>query len=906
MNNTPEMPSWAATAVVTTVLAAAYFIAGKLALLLAIPPGYATAVWPSSGIALAGLLLYGYRCWPGVWVGSFLVNLGIAFDASSAQALASSLAVAGGIAGGAALQAGASAWLVKRWVGFPSPLTRADDVLRFFALGALAGCLVNATIGPLVLLVAGTLPAANWLNTAFTWWVGDVIGILTFAPLVLIALGKPRALWRKRIAGVALPLVAVFAVMTVWFGYTSALEDGAQRSRFEERARTIADAVEGQSERHLEVLNSFVMLFEIHQQISRADFAAFAEQALARHSNIRAREWIPRVQDSKRAAFEREARRHVDPGYHIREGQAGGLVAAATRTEYFPVYYVAPTTDNLSALGFDLGSEAVRAAALQRARTSRQTAASSRLVLVQERHQGYGVLVVAPVWGSRAPASELLGYAAAVFQIDDLFAAAIKLAATEGIAVRLIDESASADDQLLLGTAGAQAGTDASPMRWSHHIAMADRTWRIEFAPTPQYLSAQDTTRPWTAFTLGLLFTGLLGIGLLVQSGHVAATEEAVAERTAALADANARLAERERFLRLVFEASPSAMIMVDGNGRIVMANAQTEILFGYTGSELVGQPIEMLMPERYRSKHVILRDKFGGAQSARTTGVGQDLYGLRKDGSEFPVEIGLNPVRTDKGRFVVSAIVDISERKQAKALRQAVEALERSNLDLQRFAYIASHDLQTPMRNIASFAGLLRDTYADKLDPQANDWIRRIVESIKQLQILIRDLLDYSRVDSQAHPFELLPMRSLVEDAKRLLESAIRNSAAEVSCGELPALMGDRSQLVQLMLNLIGNAIKYRGGAPPRIHVSAERQGGEWRFAVRDNGIGIAPKYHEKIFDIFQRLHDQRVYPGTGIGLALCRRVVHRHGGNIRVESEVGQGSTFYFTIPASTETEL
>jgi len=361
-------------------------------------------------------------------------------------------------------------------------------------------------------------------------------------------------------------------------------------------------------------------------------------------------------------------------------------------------------------------------------------------------------------------------------------------------------------------------------------------------------------------------------------------------------------ISERKRLearFRATVEFAPTAMMMVDANGLIQLVNAELERLFGYDRSELLRQPVEVLLPERFRGVHPVLRSGYFAAPEARRMGAGIDLFALRKDGTEFPVEIGLNPVTTDEGTFVLSAVVDISERAQTKALKRAVEALERSNMELQRFAYVASHDLQTPMRSVASFVELLRVTYADKLDAQANDWIRRIVESVKHLQTLVRDLLAYSRVDSQARRFEVVPFRNVVDEAILLLDTAVGELDAEITCSELPVVVGDRSQLAQLMLNLFANALKYRSTAPPRIDVSVARTGSDWTFAVRDNGIGIAPRHKERIFEMFQRLHDQRSYPGTGIGLAVCRRVVHRHGGRIWVESEPGRGSTFYFTLP-------
>jgi PAS domain S-box-containing protein len=364
-------------------------------------------------------------------------------------------------------------------------------------------------------------------------------------------------------------------------------------------------------------------------------------------------------------------------------------------------------------------------------------------------------------------------------------------------------------------------------------------------------------------------------------------------------------ISERKRLearFRATVESAPTAIVMIDQAGTIVLANAELERLFDYGRGELLRQKIEVLIPERFQAGHPALRTQYFSAPEARRMGRGRDLFGLRKDGSEFPVEIGLNPVTTDEGSFVLAAIVDITERaRQAAALRQANEALERSNIELQRFAHVASHDLQTPMRSIASFVELLEATYSDKLDGQAKDWIRRTIESIGQLQTLIRDLLEYSRVDSQAHPFTQVAFREVLDQAVSLLDTSIRDASAEVTCGELPVVMGDRSQLVQVMLNLIGNSLKYRSSQPVRVQVSAEASAGkgEWTFAVRDNGIGIAERHHERIFEIFKRLHNQKEIPGTGIGLAVCRRVLHRHGGRIWVESQPGRGSTFFFTIP-------
>jgi PAS domain S-box-containing protein len=250
----------------------------------------------------------------------------------------------------------------------------------------------------------------------------------------------------------------------------------------------------------------------------------------------------------------------------------------------------------------------------------------------------------------------------------------------------------------------------------------------------------------------------------------------------------------------------------------------------------------------------------------------------------------------------IVGSLRDITERKNAEAkLKQTMAELTRSNTELEQFAYVASHDLQEPLRMVASYTQLLGRRYKGKLDADADEFIGYAVDGATRMQSLINDLLAYSRVGTRGKPFEPTNCEDVFNNAITNLRVAIEEHAAVVTHERLPTVLADMTQMVQLFQNLIGNAIKFHSDRRPEVHVEARRNDAEWLFSVRDNGIGIAPEHYERIFVIFQRLHGREEYPGTGIGLAVCKRIVERHKGRIWVESEVGKGSTFYFTIPVA-----
>ena len=378
---------------------------------------------------------------------------------------------------------------------------------------------------------------------------------------------------------------------------------------------------------------------------------------------------------------------------------------------------------------------------------------------------------------------------------------------------------------------------------------------------------------------------------------------------TAAIRDISVRkeaekhLAQMEGRYRGLLEAAPDAMVVVNQGGEIVLLNVQAEKQFGYRRDELLGQKVKNIIPEGFAER--LVADALRSVEDAlaQQIGTGIELIARRKDGSEFPIELMLSPLESTEGILVTAAVRDITTRKKAEAnLLQKVEELNRSNEELGQFAYIASHDLQEPLRMVASYTQLLARRYKGKLDSDADEFISFAVDGASRMQRLIKDLLAYSRVGTKAKDLLDTPSEAALQQALINLRGALEESGAQVTHDPLPIVLADEMQLIQLFQNLVGNAIKYQNPGIPRVHISAARNGEKrWTFSVRDNGLGIDSQYFEKIFGMFQRLHKREEFEGTGVGLAICKKIVERHGGSISVESQLGRGSTFCFVLDES-----
>jgi PAS domain S-box-containing protein len=351
---------------------------------------------------------------------------------------------------------------------------------------------------------------------------------------------------------------------------------------------------------------------------------------------------------------------------------------------------------------------------------------------------------------------------------------------------------------------------------------------------------------------------------------------------------------QSKELFRILFYRSPIGTYIIQ-NGHFRLVNRQLAYILGYEEDELIGRPSLsfVLAEDRDAVRENAVRMLKGECS------LGYEFRVVNKQAKIKWVMETVVPIYYRRKRATLGCLIDVTERKQMEErLKQITAELQYSNTELEQFAYVISHDLQEPLRMVSSYTQLLAKRYSDKLDNDADEFIAYAVDGTKRMQSLLHDLLDYSRVGTRGKPFSLVNCEHIVEQAIANLKIAIEECDASVSYDVLPTIMGDEGQLVRLFQNLIGNAIKFRREEAPQVHISAKRMNYIVTFSVKDNGIGIDPQHSQSIFEIFRRLHTIEEYPGTGMGLAICKKIVERHGGHISVQSQPGQGSTFYFSV--------
>lgn len=397
----------------------------------------------------------------------------------------------------------------------------------------------------------------------------------------------------------------------------------------------------------------------------------------------------------------------------------------------------------------------------------------------------------------------------------------------------------------------------------------------------------------------GAVFPMELGVNEMQVEGarKFVGTVRDISERKAS----ERRLKEEAARMYAVMNTVLDGLITIDEKGTIQTFNPASSRIFGYQSDEVIGQNVKMLMPEPYHTGHDGYLHNYMTTGDAKVIGIGREVSARRKDGSVFPMELGINEMMVVGTRMFVGTIRDISERKQAEQeIQQFVEALKHSNQELDDFAYIASHDLKEPLRGLSNNAVFLKEDYEDKIGEDGVKRLGRMTYLCERMERLVNDLLYFSRLGRQELAIQNTNLNEVITDIELMMENTLHETNSSiVIAATLPTITCDLPRITEVFRNLITNAIKYNQNEQKRVEIGCEPLKGQRVFYVRDNGIGIPPKFFNDVFRIFKRLNDEDDnVKGTGVGLTFVKKIIERHNGQIWIESEIGAGTTFYFTI--------
>lgn len=844
---------------------------------LAIPPGFATAIFPPAGLALLALLLGGRALWPGIWLGSFLLNL---WHGSPTLPLPTALLVAAGIGIGASVQGLVGATLVRHLVGFPTALDEPQEILLFYLVGGPLSCLINASLAPLILYFSGTIGSGILLFTWWTWWVGDSIGVIFTVPVLLTFIGHPATIWRQRRLSVALPMSVSLLLLILLFFQTSSWEEERLHDEFLEQAQLMQVQLQQHLTAHLDTLVFIAAFFESSNEVSQEEFQIFTQPIFERYAGIQALEWLLVVPAEERAGFEASRQAVGYPDFRVTERAPDGtLIPAAPRPYYVPVTFVEPLQGNEAALGYDVASDAVRRAALLRSLAQSAPSATSPVTLVQDSKEQFGLLIFMPLYKDREKKGRLQaadGYALAVFQIDTLIEAGLQHASVDLINLEVYDQTRDVEESAL-PLYSSVAGSPTPPPRtsWQSDFTWAGREWVMRYTPTSLYYLQRPQWQSWALFAVGLLFTTLLGAFLLVITGRTMRVERQVEERTGHLL----------AILNNVLEA----IVALDEEGRFLSANPATEQLFGYALAELEQLTLTAVLPSFPPLTPLMAAQ---GQGLAALVGKRQEVQGQQKDGSTIPLELAVGRVEREDESFYVALFHDLTERHRVERLKS-------------EFVSTVSHELRTPLTSIRGTLGLILGGAVTPIAPEVHELLDIANRNTEQLIRLINDLLDIEKIESGNLSFQQRP-QSLVP----LLEQALSSNDAYaqqfgvelqlITPAEPVWVMVDEHRLLQVLNNLLSNAIKFspRGS---EVRVSLEGSLSQARVSVLDQGPGIPAHFRDQLFQKFVQLDasDSRQKGGTGLGLSIARALIERMGGHLDYQERSVGGACFYFELP-------
>ncbi|CAG1017716.1 two-component system, NarL family, sensor histidine kinase EvgS [Burkholderiaceae bacterium] len=912
MNTAPGQRRFFSSLLQSLAIAASYFVVGWLSLRIAIVPGYASPLYPAAGIALVGVLVYGWRAAAGVLLGSFVVNfsLGVPGDGVLLRTLVPLV-----LGSGAALQALVGAALVKRFVPQPLTLTEPGDIATFFGLGAVAACLISASVATATLGAAGIVMPAHLGVTWLTWWAGDTLGCLIAAPVVLTLIGRPRADWALRRLTVGLTLVLVTALMAAMIALVARWDDERIRAHFEREALNASSTFAFQLHDPLHALEALRGVYMASEAVTRDELRR-ASRGWLESGYLQALGFSQRVRRADIPAFEAEVRAEGSAGYRVFDRtDFGASDHAASGDDVMAMRYIEPMEGNSSALGVNVLSIPAARSAIESAIRTDRPAASAGFALTQDPSgvEQVGVVVYQAIYdGEPRTAQERVEAARGVvfvtLRVDDTLRAVLDQV-PRYLTVCLLDTDPLAPRRRLSGPKGCE--TQPSDLLHVRPIPFAGRQWDLRIYADPLAMPIAGNSNAWPFALVGLMSAAVLGALLLTVTGRARRIELAVRERTAALTQqvhereqAESAMRASEQRFRNIFNNVPIGVCYTDLHGNVKQTNARFCELIGYSADEL----LRMTSAAFTHPEDVPLDRQY----SAQLVHGDFPLYRrhkrfIDKAGQVLWVQTTVSLLRNEDGQpwRIVAAVEDITEHLRLQEAERAREAAEASNRAKSDFLSRMSHELRTPLNAMLGFAQLLELDRRNPLSDTQRPWVSQIQQAGWHLLEMINDVLDLSRIESGnlRLSIEALDLQALLAAATTMIDAEAARRGIVIThdlAADAAVLRGDATRVKQILINLLSNAVKYNtdGG---RIHVASRSAGEMVEITVTDTGIGMTPEQLGELFQPFNRLGRERSQQeGTGIGLVISQRLAELMGGTLQARSVAGEGSSFVVCLPA------
>ena len=900
-------------------LAFAYYYAGRLGSFLAIPPNYATIVWPASGIALGGMLVLGYRAWFGIFLGAFLVNLFIAnnnVDISNYQLFV----FAGMSAGGSVLQAVVGTYLLKRFANFPNHLASEYDVSSFMFYGGVLSALVNSSISTVTLLFTNKIPLNNFLTNWFSWWLGDVVGIFIFTPIMLALFFRKYDYFQDRKIIITVISLTTFLLITLLFYYEKQQELARLKFRFNQQSIEIQTELERIISKNLDVLYSLQILYASSENINQHEFQIAATSFIAKRSGIHALGWSPVVLDSNRKEFETTIRKNEMPNFQMTELDAERKhVPVTTHDKYVPVIYIEPISVNKAAIGYNLYSEKSRQDILDTARDTNEITITARITLVQNQQKKLGAFIAyIPTYKNGAPHAtieqrreNIIGYISAVFEIDELINSAINsptlnkdlqnLIQNKKLSLHIIDETNPNNEDAIFSTK-----TKSLPLFDNHsfvhysNIYLGNHKWRFEITPTIEYFISHESENSLSSLIIILFLTGMIVASVLVSSGRGYLLKELVNEQTQALNKSEQRLIE-------ILNLMPLPVFIKDNQSRITFMNVACDQQWGISFSDLQNKTgVEFFPPEQIQI--FLEQDKIIFAEGKE----------FESDEVVWNARLKINRVvhtykkpvfdETGKPDYLIGVSIDITEsREYQQSILEAKRLAELLAKSKSEFLANMSHEIRTPMNAII---GLSQLALNKEMPNNIREYLEKIYGSSESLLAILNDILDFSKIESgmlriDPTPFNLVVLlRNLHNLFSISAEKKNLDFAISVEPNIPTGLVGDALRIQQILSNLLGNAIKFtkKGKVELKIQLlESQKETIKVRFSIIDTGIGIKKENQETLFNAFSQADNSitRRFGGTGLGLTISRNLLHlMDGKDFEIDSVENKGTRISFEL--------